>query len=144
MQIKIPAAILLLFIASYAAYAQVPRGYKEIFNGKNLKGWHVSRTSHQGTTPDFRVEDGVIVVTQKPYGQGGILLSNKKYKDFDLYLEVKLDSFTNGGIFIRSSESGIAYQVELDETSGTTGDLHQTHCQAPQHASYRLRSLHRR
>ncbi|MDB5014308.1 MAG: hypothetical protein JWQ25_2510, partial [Daejeonella sp.] len=28
-----------------------------------------------------------------------------------------------GGIFIRSSESGIAYQIELDETSGSTGAL---------------------
>jgi hypothetical protein len=123
MQIKILAAILSLSIASYAVSAQVPRGYKEIFNGKDLKGWHISRTSHQGTTPDFRVEDGVIVVTQKPYGQGGVLLTNKKYKNFDLYLEAKLDSFTNGGIFIRSSESGMAYQIEFDETSGTTGNL---------------------
>ena len=123
MQIKIPAAILLLCMASTASFSQLPQGYRHIFNGKDLKGWHISRTSHQGTTPDFRVEDGVIVVTQKPYGQGGILLTNKKYKNFDLYMEVKLDSFTNGGIFIRSSESGIAYQVEFDETSGTTGNL---------------------
>src|SRR5687768_10059965 len=112
MQIKILAAILLLCMASCSSFSQLPQGYRQIFNGKDLKGWHISRTSHQGTTPDFRVEDGVIVVTQKPYGQGGILLSNKKYKNFDLYMEVKLDSFTNGGIFIRSSESGIAYQVE--------------------------------
>jgi hypothetical protein len=123
MQIKILAAILLLCMASRASYSQLPQGYKPIFNGKDLRGWHVSRTSHQGTTPDFRVEDGVIAVTQKPYGQGGVLLTNKKYKNFDLYMEVKLDSFTNGGIFIRSSESGIAYQVEFDETSGTTGNL---------------------
>ena len=123
MQIKIAATILLLSMASRASFSQVPQGYSQIFNGKNLKGWHVSRTSHQGTTPNFRVKDGVIVVTQQPYGQGGVLLTNKKYKNFDLYMEVKLDSFTNGGIFIRSSESGIAYQVEFDETSGTTGNL---------------------
>ena len=123
MQIKILAAILLLCMASLASFSQLPQGYRQIFNGKDLKGWHISRTSHQGTTPDFRVEDGVIVVTQKPYGQGGVLLTNKKYKNFDLYMEVKLDSFTNGGIFIRSSESGIAYQVEFDETSGSTGNL---------------------
>lgn len=122
-KIKIITAILLLSITSRVSYAQLPPGYKPIFNGKDLKGWHISRTTHQGTTPDFRVEDGAIVVSQKPYGQGGILLTNKKYKNFDLYMEVKLDSFTNGGIFIRSSESGIAYQVEFDETSGNTGNL---------------------
>lgn len=102
---------------------QVPAGFKSIFNGRNLKGWHVSRTTHQGTTPDFSVENGVIVVKQRPYGQGGVLLTDKKYKNFELYLEAKIDSFTNGGIFIRSSESGIAYQVELDETSKGTGTL---------------------
>ena len=103
--------------------AQVPAGFKSIFNGRNLKGWHVSRTTHQGTTPDFSVENGVMVVKQRPYGQGGVLLTDKKYKNFELYLEAKIDSFTNGGIFIRSSESGIAYQVELDETSKGTGTL---------------------
>lgn len=115
----------ILFFSFYAciASAQIPKGFKSIFNGRNLKGWHISRTTHQGTTPDFRVEDGVILVTQRPYGQGGVLLTDKKYKNFEVYLEVKIDSFTNGGIFIRSSESGIAYQVELDETSQSTGNL---------------------
>ncbi|GEO02609.1 hypothetical protein AAE02nite_02730 [Adhaeribacter aerolatus] len=103
--------------------AQIPAGFKQIFNGKNLKGWHISRTTHQGTTPDVRVEDGAIVLTQQPFGQGGVLLSDKKYKNFELYLEAKIDSFTNGGIFIRSSESGIAYQIELDDAANSTGNL---------------------
>ena len=115
--------ILFLFLHACVSKAQVPAGFKPIFNGKNLKGWHVSRTTHQGTTPDFRVEAGVLLVTQRPYGQGGVLLTDKKYKNFELYLEAKIDSFTNGGIFIRSSESGIAYQIELDETSKGTGSL---------------------
>lgn len=106
------------------ASSQLPEGFKPIFNGKNLKGWHVSRTTHQGTTPNFRVENGVIVVTQEPYGQGGVLLTDKKYKNFELYMEVKIDSFTNGGIFIRSTESGVAYQIELDEIAGSTGSLY--------------------
>jgi 3-keto-disaccharide hydrolase len=115
--------VLFFLLHACISQAQVPAGFKSIFNGKNLKGWHVSRTTHQGTTPNFRVEEGVILVTQRPYGQGGVLLTDKKYKNFELYLETKIDSFTNGGIFIRSSESGIAYQVELDETSKGTGSL---------------------
>ena len=105
------------------SFTQVPAGFTPIFNGENLDGWHISRTSHQGTTPDVSVENGVMILRQKPYGQGGVVLSDKKYKNFELYLEVKIDSFTNGGIFIRSSESGIAYQVELDENSKGTGAL---------------------
>lgn len=97
-------------------------GSDPIFNGKNLDGWHISRTSHQGTTGNFYVEDGVITLKQDPYGQGGVLLSDKKYKDFELYVEVKIDSFCNGGIFLRSTESGQAYQVEL-ALPGANADL---------------------
>jgi hypothetical protein len=107
---------------SFMAMAQVPSGFKSLFNGKNLKQWHTSRTSHQGTVGNFYVEDGAIILKQKPYGQGGVLLSNKKYRDFELYVEVKIDSFCNGGIFLRSSESGQAYQIEL-ATPGGNGSL---------------------
>lgn len=123
--VKYPAMIL-IFITLCAAHgglqAQLPGGFKSIFNGKNLKGWHVSRTSHQGTTPDIQVRNGVLEMRQSPYGQGGVLLTNRSYSDFELYLEVNIDSFSNGGIFLRSNEGGAAYQVELDLPGGT-GDL---------------------
>lgn len=93
-----------------------------IFNGKTLQGWHTSRTSHQGTTGNFYVEDGAITLKQNPYGQGGVLLSDKKYKDFELFVDVKIDSFCNGGIFLRSTESGQAYQIELS-LPGAHADL---------------------
>lgn len=101
---------------------QATEEFTSIFNGKDLQGWHVSRTSHQGTTGNFYVEDGAIILKQNPYGQGGVLLSDKKYRDFELYVEVMIDSFCNGGIFLRSTESGQAYQVEL-VVPGATGDL---------------------
>src|SRR5690606_24692554 len=108
----------ILLLATFSQ-AQVPEDFKPIFNGKDLKGWHISRTSHQGTTGNFYVEDGAIALKQNPYGQGGVLLTDKKYKDFELYVEVKADSFCNGGIFLRSTESGQAYQVELANPGGT-------------------------
>lgn len=108
--------VLILFVATENGYSQ--KGFKKIFNGRNLKGWHMSRTSHQGTTGNFYVEDGCIVLKQNPYGQGGVLLTNREYKNFELYVEVKIDSFCNGGIFLRSTESGQAYQVELAVPGG--------------------------
>ncbi len=116
--------VFLIYVLSQqmTGLAQLPNGFKKIFNGKNLHGWHISRTTHQGTTPDVRVEESAIVMRQYPFGQGGVLLTDKKYKDFELYLEVKIDSFTNGGIFLRSNEGGAAYQVELD-LAGGLGDL---------------------
>ncbi|HEX6058010.1 MAG TPA: PQQ-dependent sugar dehydrogenase [Gemmatimonadaceae bacterium] len=91
----------------------IPEGFTPLFNGRDLAGWHASRTSHQGTDPDVRVEDGAIVLRQHPYGQGGLLLTDRTYRDFELYLEAKPDWGTNGGIFFRSSESGSAYQIEV-------------------------------
>lgn len=91
----------------------IPEGFTPIFNGKDLTGWHISRSTHQGTTPNFSVEDGAIVGRENPYGQGGLLMTDKIYKDFELYAEVKIDSFANGGLFLRSSESGVAFQIEL-------------------------------
>lgn len=97
-------------------------GFISIFNGADLQGWHISRTSHQGTTGNFHVAGGILTLKQNPYGQGGVLLSDKKYSDFELYVEVRIDSFCNGGIFLRSTESGQAYQVEL-AVPGANADL---------------------
>lgn len=98
---------------------QIPEGFSSLFNGKDLEGWHVSRTTHQGTTPDVRVEDGVLVLRQQPYGQGGLLLTDRRYRNFELYLEAKPDWGCNGGIMFRSTEGGSAYQIELDQGNGT-------------------------
>ncbi|MVM39605.1 DUF1080 domain-containing protein [Spirosoma sp. HMF3257] len=125
MSLKKITTLLLLSLIVHVANAQIgkiPAGFTPIFNGKDLKGWHTSRTSHQGTTGNFYVENGVITLKQYPYGQGGVLLTDKKYGNFELYLEARIDSFCNGGIFIRSTESGAAYQIEL-ATPGGLGDL---------------------
>lgn len=98
---------------TFAQTSGIPDGFESIFNGEDLTGWHISRTNHHGTVGNFYVEDGMIVMKQYPYGQGGIILSDKKYSDFELYLEIKADPGTNGGIFFRSNESGSAYQIEI-------------------------------
>lgn len=93
---------------------KVPDGFTPIFNGRTLSGWHVSRTNHHGRTPDFFVLHGAIIATQNPFGGGGILLTDKKYKNFELYMEVRPDWGCDSGIFLRSTESGAAYQVTMD------------------------------
>jgi Domain of Unknown Function (DUF1080) len=97
---------------------KVPDGFTPIFNGKDLSGWHISRTNHHGTTPDYRVVSGVIVGTQNPRGKGGILLTDKKYRNVEVYMEVKPDWGCDSGLFLRSSEAGEAYQVTLDYLPG--------------------------
>jgi 3-keto-disaccharide hydrolase len=98
--------------------APIPEGFTEIFNGKDTAGWHVSRTNHHGTMPLFRVLDGVLIGTQDPPGKGGILLTDKTYRNVEVFLEVKPDWGCDGGLFLRSSEAGEAYQVMLDYLPG--------------------------
>jgi hypothetical protein len=100
--------------------ASIPEGFTPIFNGTDLSGWHISRTNHHGTTPDYRVLHGVIVGTQSPIGKGGILLTDRKYRNFEVYMEVKPDWGCDSGLFLRSSENGEAYQVTLDYLAGGT------------------------
>ncbi|MBI4892097.1 MAG: DUF1080 domain-containing protein [Acidobacteria bacterium] len=100
--------------------ARVPAGFTPIFNGKDLTGWHISQTNHHGTTPDWKVENGVLTGTQNPPGKGGILLTNKKYRNVEVYAEVMPDWGCDGGLFLRSSEKGEAYQVLLDFREGGT------------------------
>jgi hypothetical protein len=64
-----------------AQIGEVPAGFTRIFNGVDLSGWHPSLTSHQGTNADFSVEDGVLVMRQHPYGQGGVLLTDRSYRN---------------------------------------------------------------
>src|SRR5262245_54591649 len=97
---------------------KIPEGFTPIFNGKDLTGWHVSRTNHHGTTPDYHVLHGLIVGTQNPQGKGGILLTDKKYKNVEVYMEIKPDWGCDGGLFLRSTEKGEAYQVTLDYLPG--------------------------
>jgi hypothetical protein len=96
----------------------VPDGFTPIFNGRDLTGWHVSKTNHHGTTPDYRVLHGVIVGTQQPWNEGGILLTDRRYKNFELYVEVKPDWGNDSGLFLRSNEAGQAYQVTMDYLPG--------------------------
>jgi hypothetical protein len=98
--------------------AKLPEGFVSIFNGRDLTGWHVSKTARHGVQPDFHVAHGMIIGTQNPLGSGGLLLTDKSYRSFELYLEVKPDWGCDSGVFFRTTETGAAYQITLDYLPG--------------------------
>jgi hypothetical protein len=107
------------FLLALCLQAQgLPKGFKPLFDGKTLKGWHISETNHHGNTKAWKIENGVITVTQDQPGNGGILLTDKEYGNFELSLELKPDFGCDGGIFLRSTEKGEAYQVMVDYLEG--------------------------
>ena len=92
--------------------------FKPLFKGTDLKGWHVSQTNHHGQTQGWTVENGAITGTQDKPGHGGILLTDKTYRNFEIQLEVNPDFGCDGGLFLRASEKGEAYQILLDFLDG--------------------------
>ncbi len=128
MMCGMPRLTIALWLALLPAAAQIPEGFTPIFNHQNLAGWHISQTSHHGDTAEWRVRDnvmhgvgrtdGVLTGTQRPEGNGGILLTDEVYGDFEIYLEINPDFGCDGGLFLRSNEAGQAYQVMLDYLEG--------------------------
>ncbi len=101
-----------------AADPAVPPGFTPLWNGKDLAGWHVSQVNHHGNSKGWSVKDGVLLATQDRPGNGGILLTDRKYKNFEVSLEVNPDWGCDGGLFLRSDEQGNAYQVMIDYLEG--------------------------
>lgn len=92
--------------------------FQSIFDGKDLSGWHISQVNHHGKSEGWRADSGTITGTQDKPGNGGILLTDRKFHDFEISLEVNPDYGCDSGLFLRSSEKGEAYQVLLDYLDG--------------------------
>ncbi|MCL5743409.1 MAG: DUF1080 domain-containing protein [Acidobacteria bacterium] len=100
-----------------ALFCQIPAGFTNITPGPGLQGWHISQVNHHGNTA-WKVENGVVSATQDRKDNGGIILTDRKYKDFEIYLEMNPDFGCDSGLFLRSDEKGDAYQVMLDYLPG--------------------------
>ncbi len=83
-------------------------GYITLFNGKNLEGWHKSGGK-------WTVRDGAIFGEQEPEtGDGGFLLTNQQFRDFELMIDLKPDWGPDSGVFIRTNEKGEGIQIYVD------------------------------
>lgn len=93
-------------------------GFKQIFNGKDLTGWHVM--GHQ----DWHVGHGILWTE----GQGGWLRSDKTYADFVWRLEYRTTKDANSGIFLRSAEAGnpafTGMEIQVLDDAGKPADVH--------------------
>lgn len=110
-------ALMVLAAASLQAAPERPSrdpSFLPIFDGKTLAGWHVSGQTGHGTGGRWVVEDGAIVGSQDKPGNGGILITDKAYGDFEVALEMRNDFGPDSGLFLRSTEKGEAYQAMID------------------------------
>jgi hypothetical protein len=75
-----------------------PKGFSKLFNGKDVEGWK----AHNGKTEAWTVKKGVLGVN----GNGGWLMTEKEYGDFELRLQYKLPKGGNSGVALRSPRQG--------------------------------------
>ena len=100
--------------------------WKTLFDGKTLAGWKPtaksphSRASENTTAGKWRVEDGAILGDQDTPGNGGLLITEAVYGDFEVVLETNNDFGPDSGIFLRCTEDGKAYQCLIDYHKGGT------------------------
>ena len=117
---SLPLLITLVCASSLAARAALPDGYTPIFDGKTLNGWHASaKTGHSSVSQHksggrWFVEDGAILGSQDVPGNGGILITDEQFGDYEIVLEMNNDFGPDSGLFLRSTEDGTAYQAMID------------------------------
>lgn len=98
-------------------------GWHLLFNGKNFDGWE-----QHGGDAVYKVEDGVIVGHSVPNTPNSFMCTKKKFTDFELFFEVKVDDALNSGVQIRSNIKGndrvYGPQVEIESAPGESGYIY--------------------
>lgn len=109
---------ILLLIGS-AATAQGNSGWTNLFNGKDLTGW-----KQLNGQAKYTVEGGVLVGMTVPDQPNSFLSTEKTYGDFQLELDLKVDTAMNSGVQFRSEslpdhDHGrvFGYQMEVDPSA---------------------------
>ena len=81
-------------------------GWKLLFNGENLTGWHSYLEDSAGKA--WQVEDGSIYLNkneQSVYKDFADLVTDAEFANFDLKLEFKTDTCANSGVMFYVHES---------------------------------------
>jgi len=110
---------LLLVLVAFSAHAAEqdsgikppPPGFQALFNGKDLTGWKDAEKQ----ISFWKVEDGLIHYT----GKGGRNLATvKNYKDFEMWVDWKINKKGDSGIYLRGKP-----QVQIWDNKEGSGGL---------------------
>jgi len=103
----------LFFACAALTSRNVPGGFTPLFDGSTLNGWR-KLTEYSGDDGKWEVIDGAIAGDQYPEGKGGLLVTEKKYSDYEVIAEVKADYPIDSGLFLRVQGNVLSYQVTID------------------------------
>jgi len=102
-----------LFLQAGSAAAQ-EKCFTRLDTGVDMAGWHKSDTNHHGPGLGWTIENGAFVGRQTGTNLGGIMLTDKTYKDVEVIFQVKIDWGCDSGFFFRTTAGDRAYQVNVD------------------------------
>lgn len=111
-------------LTALTASAQTNVAWVPLFDGKTLAGWHASgksghsKASNNQSGGKWVVEGGAIIGSQDIPGNGGLLITDELFGDFEIVLEMNNDFGPDSGLFLRSSEEGTAWQAMIDYHTG--------------------------
>ncbi len=110
-----------------------PKGYKALFNGKDLTGWKglvgnpktrakmspeelakAQKTADQSMRDHWKIVDGVIVFD----GKGQSLCTDKDYKNFEMLVDWKIKKDGDSGIYLRGSPQVQIWDPETKAAKG--------------------------
>ena len=77
----------------------------QLFNGKDLAGWHMSEASPEKV---WKVENGELISP----GNGPELINDSKFEDFKLHVEFHCGENSNSGVYLRGR-----YEVQIETDS---------------------------
>lgn len=103
-----------------------PGGWINLFDGSSLNGWVHLNGSHT-----YTVEDGAIVGRTVAGSPNSFLCTTDEFSDFELELDVMVDSVTNSGIQIRSKArpftTGEGHDLRAGRVNGPQVELQRNH-----------------
>jgi hypothetical protein len=86
----------------------------ELFDGKDLTGWHLDRTNSAQT---WTVVDGTLVSP----GHGPEIINDLKFEDFKVHVEFNCGPNANSGVYLRGR-----YEVQIEDNSIQEPPSHHT------------------
>ncbi|MCX6211465.1 MAG: DUF1080 domain-containing protein [Bacteroidetes bacterium] len=108
---KKTTALLLGIVLTSVGHLLAQNNFEPLFNGKDLKGW----VQYNGQAK-YTVEQGELVGRTVPGQPNSFLSTEKKYGDFILELDLKVDVRMNSGIQFRSEINDGNDQCEVTDT----------------------------
>lgn len=89
-------------------------GFKPLFNGKDLAGWHLRKVDGHNS---WKVEEGILKNTVNKGEHGTDLVTDAKFKDFIVRYEYLVPEDSNSGFYLRGRHE---IQILGDFAKGTT------------------------